>query len=138
MKVVPGQGDWPAAGRRDICSRGFTHWPTGTQAGQFKTGVRSQLANMGGYALANWPTTSRQKVRRRASGGKFARQGFTAGCRDRPCVSDHHVWGGVGRRPGIRFNDRLRNKMAEEKRILCHTTQVARGGGKRLAGGECG
>ena len=63
---------------------------------------------MGGYALANWPATSRQKVRRRASGGKFARGGFTAGCRDRPCVSDHQVWGGVGRRPGIRFIDRLR------------------------------
>ena len=52
------------------------------------------MANMGGYALANWPATSRQKVRRRASsGGKFARGGFTAGCRDRPCVSDHQVWG---------------------------------------------
>ena len=53
------------------------------------------MANMGGYALANWPTTTRQKVRRRgsSSGGKFARGGFTAGCRDRPCVSDHQVWG---------------------------------------------
>lgn len=77
---------------------------------------------MGGYALANWPATSRQKVRRRASGGKFARgEGSRPGAETGPvCLT---IKSGVGWEGGQGYASstdfRRWNKMAEEKRILC-------------------
>ena len=45
------------------------------------------------WGVTHWPTgLPPPDRRRRASGGKFARRGFTAGCSDRPWSSDHHVW----------------------------------------------
>ena len=45
------------------------------------------------WGVTHWPTgLPPPDRRRRASGGKFARRGFMAGCSDRPWSSDHHVW----------------------------------------------
>ena len=132
MKVVPDQRETGHQHRADrtYVETGFTH--TGRRAVQLEPGVKSQLANMEGYAVAKWPSTSRPGVRRRRTGGgKFARgEGSRPGAETGPvCLTIKSGVGWEGGQGYASLTDTW-NKTAEEKRILCHTTLVARGAKK--------
>ena len=135
MKVVPDQRETGHQHRADrtYVETGFTH--TGRRAVQLEPGVKSQLANMGGYAVAKWPSTSRPRVRRRrAGGGKFARGGFRTFAGSRPgaancprvCLTIKSGRGGKEARVTLHCNPRFHHE-AQKKRTLCLRVSVAMG-----------